>query len=82
MLAEIDASPDSREALEARHGRVWDTTELQRDFDVIGFAAPLVMERGRSRRPAKATGSGRDSELMTGCMRPIQGAPRSGIELV
>lgn len=45
MLAEIDASPGSREALEARHGRVWDTTELHRDFDVIEFAAPLVVER-------------------------------------
>lgn len=48
MLADIDAAPGSREALEARHGRVWDTSELQRDFDVIGFAAPLVVVRRRS----------------------------------
>lgn len=43
MLHEINASPGSREALEAQHGQVWDTTELCRDFEVTGFAAPLVV---------------------------------------
>ena len=47
-LAEINAQPGSREALEAEHGQVWTTQELSQDFDVIGFMAPLVMVRRRS----------------------------------
>ena len=43
MLAKINAQPGSREALEAEHGQVWDTEQLGDDFDVIGFAAPLVV---------------------------------------
>ena len=39
----INAEPGSREALEARHGQVWDTGELRRDFDVTGFLAPYVV---------------------------------------
>jgi hypothetical protein len=42
-LAEINAEPGSRKALESQHGQVWDTKELSRDFDVTGFAAPLVV---------------------------------------
>ena len=42
-LTEINALPGSREALEASYGQVWDTNELRRDFDVLGFAAPLVV---------------------------------------
>ena len=48
MLAEINAQPGSREYLEAKHGQVWDTSELSDDFDVIGFAAPLVVVRRKS----------------------------------
>jgi len=40
QLAEINAQPGSREALEAQHGQVWDTEELRRDFEVLGFLAP------------------------------------------
>ena len=47
-LAEINTEPGSREALESQHGQVWDTTELSRDFDVIGFAAPLVVVKRKS----------------------------------
>ena len=43
MVAEINHEPGSREALEAKHGQVWDTSELQQDFDVIGFMAPIVV---------------------------------------
>ena len=42
-VAEINAEPGSREALEAQYGQVWDTSELTSEFDVIGFAAPLVV---------------------------------------
>ena len=34
-----------RLALEAIYGQVWDTSELKRDFNVIGFLAPLVAVR-------------------------------------
>ena len=43
QVAEINLQPGSREALEAEHGQVWDTTELQQDFDVTGFMAPYVV---------------------------------------
>jgi hypothetical protein len=48
MLADINAEPGSPEYLEAKHGQVWDTSELSRDFEVIGFAAPLVVVRRKS----------------------------------
>ncbi len=47
-LTEINAVPGSREALTAEYGQVWDTDELRRDFEVMGFAAPLVAVRRRS----------------------------------
>ena len=47
-LVEINAEPGSREALEAQHGQVWDTTELQADFEAIGFMAPFIVVRRRS----------------------------------
>jgi len=47
-LEEINAEPDSREALEGQHGQVWSTDELSRDFEVLGFLAPYVVVRRRS----------------------------------
>ena len=47
-LAEINAEPGSREALEAQYGKVWTTNELAEDFEVIGFMAPLVVVRRKS----------------------------------
>lgn len=47
-LAEINAEPGSREALEAKHGRVWNTGELTEEFEAIGFMAPFVVVRRRS----------------------------------
>jgi hypothetical protein len=38
MVAEINADPGRRAALEAKHGQVWDTSELQLDFEALGFA--------------------------------------------
>ena len=48
MLADINAAPGSREYLEHKHGQVWDTAQLQEDFDVLGFSAPLVVVRRKS----------------------------------
>lgn len=44
-LAEINAEPGSREALEAQHGKVWSTDELREEFEVLGFMAPFVIVR-------------------------------------
>lgn len=47
--AAIAAQPaDPRAALEAKHGKVWDTAELQAEFDVLGFMAPLIAARRRA----------------------------------
>ena len=48
MVATINADPGSRADLESRHGQVWDTAELQNDFQVLGFAAPFVIVRRRA----------------------------------
>ncbi len=48
MIAQINAAPGSREYLEAKHGQVWDTSQLSDDFEVIGFMAPIVVVRRRS----------------------------------
>ena len=50
MVAEINADPGSRLDLESKHGKVWNTSELTQDFEVLGFAAPLVVVRRRSDR--------------------------------
>lgn len=42
QVAEINAEPGSREALEAQHGEVWDTEQMKEDFIVTGFLAPYV----------------------------------------
>lgn len=48
QVAEINADPGSREALEATHGQVYDTQQLREQFEVLGFAAPLIVVRRRS----------------------------------
>lgn len=47
-VTEINSQPGSREALEAEHGQVWDTSELSRDYEVTGFMAPIVVVRRKS----------------------------------
>jgi len=38
----------TRQELEREFGQVWDTSELQRDFEVEGFGAPFVVVRRKS----------------------------------
>ncbi|QDU50496.1 hypothetical protein [Gimesia panareensis] len=45
MTRNINAVEGSREYLEAKHGQVWDTTQLQQEFSVEGFLAPFVLVR-------------------------------------
>lgn len=47
-IAELAAGAGPRAELEAKYGQVWDTDQLTADFEVIGFAAPLVVVRRRS----------------------------------
>ncbi len=47
-LAEINAVPGSRDAVEAEHGQVWDTEQLTQDFEVIGFLSPFVVVRRKA----------------------------------
>jgi hypothetical protein len=42
LVSEINSHPSERAALEAQHGRVWNTEELTREFSVTGFLAPFV----------------------------------------
>lgn len=44
----INNNPNGREALEATHGQIWDTQELQRDYTVKGFMAPFVVVERKS----------------------------------
>lgn len=45
---EINAAPESREALEAQYGQVCSTDQLSDDFEVLGFMAPLVVVRRKA----------------------------------
>jgi len=54
MVQEINSNPNDREKLEQKHGQVWDTQELTRDFNVKGFMAPFVIVQ---RKSDGATGS-------------------------
>ena len=40
-VRELNTQPKGRAELELQHGQVWDTDELQRDFEVQGFLARL-----------------------------------------
>lgn len=48
MTFEINSNPGERAALEAKHGQVWDSVQLGKDFEVIGFGAPFVVVKRKS----------------------------------
>ena len=48
IVKQINAVEGSREYLEAKHGEVWDTTQVQDAFEITGFMAPFVAVRRRS----------------------------------
>jgi len=48
MTAEINAVEGSREALEAQHGQVWDTSEMTTHFDALSFMAPYIVVKRKS----------------------------------
>lgn len=48
LVAVINAERGLREYLEAKYGQVWDTSQMQEDFEALGFAAPFIIVRRRS----------------------------------
>ena len=48
LLQTINRQATDRATLEAKYGQVWTTAELAKEFEVLGFAAPLVVVRRRS----------------------------------
>jgi len=50
LVEEINVELGSREALEAEHGKVWDTKEVSADFTVHSFLAPFVIVTEKATR--------------------------------
>lgn len=48
MTAEVNAIAGSKQVLEKLHGQVWDTAEMQTDFEVLTFRAPFIVVRRRA----------------------------------
>jgi len=42
MVEIINSNPSERERLEEIYGEVWNTSEVSKDFEVIGFMAPFI----------------------------------------
>jgi hypothetical protein len=62
LIEEINKEQADRDRLADKYGRVWNTTELQEEFEVQGFLAPFV--------GVKQKGTGKRGSLM------FQHAPR------
>ncbi len=43
MVREINSERSSRKTLEKRHGTVYSTTEMMKEFEMVSFAAPFVV---------------------------------------
>jgi len=48
MAQTLNAEPGSRDDLESKYGDVWDTTELQEHFTVLGFCSPFCVVARKS----------------------------------
>ena len=48
LVAEVNCELAERATLETRYGRVWNTSELTNDFEVLEFAAPFVIVRRKA----------------------------------
>ena len=48
LVQQVNTDAGNRERLEEKHGRVWDTQELQHEFEVLQFAAPLIVVRQKT----------------------------------
>ena len=48
LAFDINFVQGDRAYLEEKHGQVWDTSQLQRDFQVAAFMAPFVLVTRKS----------------------------------
>jgi len=48
MVEIINSNPSEREKLETVFGKVWNTSEVSKDFEIIGFMAPFVVAKRKS----------------------------------
>ena len=48
LVSQLNAVPKGRAELQAEHGEVWDSDELLRDFEPVGFLAPFVIVKRRN----------------------------------
>jgi hypothetical protein len=48
QAALLNENAAERAKLEELYGKVWDTDQLQEEFEAIGFAAPLIVVRRKS----------------------------------
>ncbi len=44
-IVSIQDSDNSRQALQSRVGQTWNTSELQENFEALGFLAPYIVVR-------------------------------------
>ena len=47
LVAELNSEDNTKAELEAKHGKVWTTSEMQDEFDALGFMAPFIIVRNR-----------------------------------
>ena len=47
MVAELNSEDNTKAKLEAKHGKVWTTSEMQDEFEALGFMAPFIIVRKR-----------------------------------
>ena len=47
MVAELNSEDNTKTELEAKHGQIWTTSEMQEEFDALGFMAPFIIVRKR-----------------------------------
>jgi hypothetical protein len=45
MVAELNSEDNAKAELEAKHGKIWTTSEMQEEFDALGFMAPFIIVR-------------------------------------
>lgn len=45
---ELNSDPSPREELEKKYGKCWDTSEMQDEFEPLGFLAPFIVVRRRA----------------------------------
>ena len=46
--ADINANAGPREEMEAQYGKVWDTDEMQEEFQALSFMAPYIIVRRKA----------------------------------